>query len=107
MLKHAQLLRVLTADAFAAAKLAAWIDRGAPRDLYDLWAMSVRGLIGPSPVQVFIAHGPFGQPPAAWVFARPLDEGAWTRALGHQTRLRVSAREAMTAAHEAWLRAAT
>ena len=40
-------LRVLTADAFAAAKLGAWIDRGAPRDLYDLWAMSERGLIGP------------------------------------------------------------
>ena len=32
-------LRVLTADAFAAAKLGAWIDRGTPRDLYDLWAM--------------------------------------------------------------------
>jgi predicted nucleotidyltransferase component of viral defense system len=47
-------LRVLTADAFAAAKLGAWIDRGTPRDLYHLWAMSERELIGPSALQVFI-----------------------------------------------------
>jgi predicted nucleotidyltransferase component of viral defense system len=99
-------LRVLTADAFAAAKLGAWIDRGTPRDLYDLWAMSERDLIGPSALQVFIAHGPFGTPPAAWVFGQDLDEGEWTRALGHQTHLRVSAREAMTAVRQAWLRAA-
>jgi len=65
-------LRVLTADAFAAAKLGAWIDRRVPRDLYDLWAMSERGLIGPSALRVFVAHGPFGKPPAAWVFDRVL-----------------------------------
>jgi len=100
-------LRVLTADAFVAAKLGAWIDRGTPRDLYDLWAMSERGLIGPSALRVFIGHGPFGRPPAAWVFSRDPDEAAWTRALGHQTHLRVSAREAMVAVREAWLRATT
>jgi predicted nucleotidyltransferase component of viral defense system len=100
-------LRVLTPDAFAAAKLGAWIDRGTPRDLYDLWAMSERGLIGPSALRLFIAHGPFGTPPAAWVFDRVLDEGAWTRALGHQTQLRVSALEAMTVVREAWLGTAT
>jgi len=99
-------LRVLTADAFAAAKLGAWIDRGTPRDLYDLWAMSERELIGTSALQVFIAHGPFGKPPSGWVFGQDLDEGEWTRALGHQTRLRVSARQAMAAVREAWLRAA-
>ena len=99
-------LRVLTADAFAAAKLGAWIDRGTPRDLYDLWAMSERDLIGPSALQAFIAYGPFGTPPAAWVFGQDLDEGEWTRALRHQTHLRVSAREAMTAVRQAWLRAA-
>lgn len=46
-------LRTLTADGFAAAKLTAWLDRRAARDLYDLWAMSERGLIGPSAVEVF------------------------------------------------------
>jgi len=95
-------LRVLTADAFAAAKLSAWIDRGSPRDMYDLWAMSERHLIGASALRVFISHGPFGKPPDAWVFDRKLDEGEWMRALGHQTRLRVSAREAIAAAREAW-----
>jgi predicted nucleotidyltransferase component of viral defense system len=99
-------LRVLTADAFAAAKLAAWIDRGTPRDLYDLWAMSERRLIGRSALRVFISHGPFGKPPAAWVFERDIDEGEWKRALGHQTRLQVSAREAIAAVREAWLGAA-
>jgi len=63
-------LRVLTADSFAAAKLSAWIHRGAPRDLYDLWAMSVRGIVGPSAVEVFVAYGPFGRLPPAWVFDR-------------------------------------
>ncbi|WP_245701290.1 nucleotidyl transferase AbiEii/AbiGii toxin family protein [Sanguibacter gelidistatuariae] len=38
-------LRVLTRDAFAAAKLSAWIDRGASRDLYDLWKMVGEGMI--------------------------------------------------------------
>jgi hypothetical protein len=99
-------LRVLTADAFAAAKLGAWIDRGTPRDLYDLWAMSERGLIGPSALRVFTSHGPFGKPPAAWVFDRALDEGEWMRALGHQTQLHVSAREAIAAVREAWSGAA-
>ena len=68
-------LRVPTADAFAAAKAGAWTDRGTPRDLYDLWAMSDRDLIGPSALQVFIAHGPFGKPLAAEVFSQ-----AWTKA---------------------------
>ena len=38
-------LRTLTAPGFAAAKLSAWMDRHAPRDLFDLWAMSERGLL--------------------------------------------------------------
>jgi len=99
-------LRVLTADAFAAAKLGAWIDRRTARDLYDLWAMSERGLIGPSALRVFLAHGPVGKPPSAWLFDRMLDEGSWTRDLGHQTKLHVSAQEAMTVVRNAWLRAA-
>ena len=99
-------LRVLTADAFAAAKLGAWIDRGTPRDLYDLWAMSERRLIGPSALRAFTSHGPFGKPPPAWVFDRKLDEGEWVRALGHQTQLHVSAREAIAAVREAWSDAA-
>ena len=99
-------LRVLTAAAFAAAKLGAWLDRGTPRDLYDLWAMNERNLIGPSALRVFTSNGRFGKPPPAWVFNRKLDEGEWIRALGHQTRLRVSAREAIAAVRQAWSDAA-
>lgn len=36
-------LRVYTSPAFAAAKLSAWLDRNASRDLYDLYAMSKFG----------------------------------------------------------------
>jgi len=99
-------LRVLTADAFAAAKLAAWIDRGSPRDLYDLWAMSERNLIGPSALRAFTAHGPFGRPPTAWVFDQTLDEGEWMRALGHQMKLHVTARQAIDVVRQAWADAA-
>jgi predicted nucleotidyltransferase component of viral defense system len=99
-------LRVLTADAFAAAKLAAWIDRGSPRDLYDLWAMSERNLIGPSALRAFTAHGPFGAPPTAWVFDQTLDEGEWMRALGHQMKLHVTARQAIDVVRQAWADAA-
>ena len=99
-------LRVLTAEAFAAAKLGAWIDRRASRDLYDLWALSERGLIGPSALRLFVAQGPFGKTPPSWVFGQEPDEDAWVRALGHQTHLRVSAREAMTRVRQAWSLAA-
>ena len=95
-------LRVLTANAFAAVKLAAWIDRGSPRDLYDMWAMNGRNLIGPSALRAFTAHGPFGTPPAARVFDRKLGEGEWMRALGHQTKLHVTARQAIDVVREAW-----
>ena len=99
-------LRVLTANAFAAAKLAAWIDRRSPRDLYDLWAMSERNLIGPSALRAFTDHGPFGTPPTAWVFEPTLDEGEWMRALGHQTKLHVTARQAIDVVRQAWADAA-
>ena len=99
-------LRVLTADGFAAAKLGAWIDAGTPRALHDLWAMNERNLIGPSALRVFTSHGPFGKPPPAWVFNPKLDEGEWIRALGHQSQLRISARQAIAAVREAWSDAA-
>lgn len=95
-------LRTLTAAGFAAAKLSAWIERHAPRDLYDLWAMSERGLIDADALGVFTRCGPQGRQPAGWVFKDAPDETAWRRALGHQTRLRVSAAEALDSVREAW-----
>ena len=95
-------LRTLTAPAFAAAKLAAWMDRGAPRDLYDEWAMSERGLIDGAALDVFVRHGPTGKPPASWVFSSGPDDKTWRGALGHQTRLTVTAGEALALVGAAW-----
>lgn len=100
-------LRTLTATGFAAAKLSAWMDRHAPRDLYDLWAMSERGLIDAGALEVFVRCGPHARPPASWVFETAPDEAVWRRALGHQTRLRVTGAEALDSAREAWRLAAS
>ena len=98
-------LRTLTAPGFAAAKLSAWMDRHAPRDLFDLWAMSERGLIDAAAVETFVKVGPTGLPPSDWVFEEAPDESAWRRALSHQTRLRITAQEALQSARVAWAKA--
>ena len=95
-------LRTLTAAGFAAAKLSAWMDRGAPRDLYDLWALAERGLVDREALEVFIRLGPHARPPTSRVFATAPAEGAWRVALGHQTRLRVTASEALERVRESW-----
>lgn len=98
-------LRTLTAAGFAAAKLTTWMERHAPRDLYDLWALAERGHIDKEAVEVFVRYGPTGRPPADWIFAGAPDQDAWRRALGHQTRLRVTASEARAIARDTWARA--
>lgn len=95
-------LRTLTAAGFAAAKLATWMDRHAPRDLYDLWGLAERGLIDADAVAVFVAKGPTGKPPSDWVFETAPDEAAWQQALSHQTRLRVTATDALAIVRAAW-----
>ncbi|RMI06681.1 nucleotidyl transferase AbiEii/AbiGii toxin family protein [Cellulomonas triticagri] len=97
-------LRTLTAPGFAAAKLGTWIDRRAPRDLYDLWALGRRGLLDEAALDVFVRFGPTARPPSPWVFDHVPDESQWRRALAHQTRLDVSAAEALDAVRAAWLR---
>ena len=100
-------LRTLTAAGFAGAKLSAWMDRHAPRDLYDLWAMGERGLIDAGALEVFVRRGPHARPPASWVFETAPDETVWRGALGHQTRLRVTAAQALESVREAWRLAAS
>ncbi|RWR22005.1 nucleotidyl transferase AbiEii/AbiGii toxin family protein [Microbacterium enclense] len=86
-------LRVLTAAAFAAAKLAAWSDRRAPRDLYDLWALADAGKIDREAVEMFGKLGPYTS--AARVsFARLPTKEEWTAALGHQCVPQVEPEEA-------------
>lgn len=96
-------LRTLRSESFGAAKLAAWIDRRAARDLYDLWALAERNLIGAGSREAFARHGQFGRTIPRWVFEDGIDETVWRRALGHQTRLTVTAAEALDAVRGAWL----
>lgn len=95
-------MRTLTASAFAAAKLAAWIDRRAPRDLYDLWALNENGLITREAAALFARHGQFARLPADWVFDRVPTASEWQRALGHQTVLTVGPQEAAASVARAW-----
>lgn len=53
-------LRTPVRDSFAAWKTAAWFDRHAPRDLYDLWALALAGALTRSAAELFATHTGFG-----------------------------------------------
>ncbi|WP_454049526.1 nucleotidyl transferase AbiEii/AbiGii toxin family protein [Cellulomonas sp. Marseille-Q8402] len=99
------LLRTLTAPAFAAAKLAAWIDRRASRDLWDLAQLAEVGLVDGRAAEVFRRFGPFGSAPGGWVFAPPPSEPVWQRDLAHQTVLTIDPQTAAAVVRAAWERA--
>jgi len=90
---------VLTVDAFAAAKLGAWIDRGSPRDLYDLWAMSKQSLVGPSAMRAFVAQLRKGAPPAERILfgVGPITVAVPTRAMPDRSLPVISAEDSMAA----------
>jgi predicted nucleotidyltransferase component of viral defense system len=95
-------LRVPTRPAFAAWKTVAWADRAASRDLFDLWALARVNGIDSEAAQLFVRHGPTNRPPAPSIFEKAPDETSWQRDLSGQTRLTVSAAEAMEAVRWAW-----
>ena len=95
-------LRVLTVEAFAAAKVSAWLDRRAPRDLYDLAALARSGHITPAAVQCVSRHGASSTPPTVRGLGGPPTEAAWQQALAHQTRLDMTAASALAAFKRAW-----
>ncbi len=97
-------LTTLTAPAFVASKTMAWLDRQAPRDLYDLWALGEHGHIGPEAADLFSRHGPTGGHVQPWMFSTPPAEGAWQDALGHQGAVRVSAADALAQVRARWAR---
>lgn len=77
-------------------KLTAWVDRRASRDLYDLMAMVERGMITRD---AFMTYGKYGQttnPLAVRYFKNPPAEDRWVADLGHQCRLAVTAKDAIT-----------
>lgn len=95
-------LRTLTLEAFVAAKTAAWIDRRAPRDLYDLYALAGLGAINTAAAELFRRLGPTGSAPGAWAFDIAPTEEVWHAALAHQCRLHATAAEALDVVARAW-----
>lgn len=95
-------LTVPTLPAFAVAKTAAWHDRHAPRDLYDLWGLARLGALDAAAGRLFTRLGPTGQPPKSWMFDTPPTAADWTAQLGGQTRVAVGPAEALTVVREAW-----
>jgi len=100
-------LPVPTLDSFVAWKTATWCDRGAARDLFDLWALAELGAIGQSASDLFVRFGPTGATPKGWMFDIGPTEEAWRGQLAGQTRLTVRASEALTTVREAWSAAGT
>lgn len=95
-------LRVPTASAFAAWKTVAWHDRAAPRDLWDLWALAQGGHVTADAASLFAMHGPTGNVPQGWMFAKAPSETHWRQQLAGQTKLTVTAREALSIVRSAW-----
>jgi hypothetical protein len=95
-------LRVPTLSAFAGWKMVAWLDRGAARDLYELWALSRVGALNDESASLFAKHGPTNGAPQAWMFRQAPSAAQWQAKLAAQTRLTVTADEALRAIRQAW-----
>jgi hypothetical protein len=89
-------------SAFAAWKTVAWHDRAAPRDLFDLWSLAGIGAIDSEAAELFAKHGPTNKPPSQSFFVNSPDEAVWRRDLSSQTRLQVSAADALAVVRQAW-----
>lgn len=95
-------LRTPTLPAFAGWKTSAWLDRAAPRDLYDLWAMGRVGALDDKAAALFAKHGPTGARPRSWMFTKPPSEQDWQAQLAGQTRLTITAAQALAGVRRAW-----
>jgi hypothetical protein len=97
-------LTVLTPASFVAAKTAAWHDRRAARDLWDLWALAERGHLTVDAAELYARVGPTGHRPNPAAFATPPTEDQWQRDLGAQLRLTITAAEAAATVRDHWSR---
>lgn len=94
-------LRTPVRDSFAGLKTAAWFERRAPRDLYDLWTLALAGALTTSAAQLFATHTGLGMP-QDHMFSRVSDAQDWQEQLSGQTRLTVSSDEALQVVRSAW-----
>lgn len=76
-------LRVLTPAAFVASKLAAWTDRHASRDLYDLWALAEGGWVTRDAAALYCQYGQHTSV-AKISFAAVPTQTEWEASLAHQ-----------------------
>lgn len=84
------MLETLTDSGFAAAKISAWLDRTAPRDLFDLHAMAESGLLTAEAVDLVRSQTNWMRFPEAVVWPKSPSDEQWRMQLGHQTRLIIS-----------------
>ncbi|MHB8452400.1 MAG: nucleotidyl transferase AbiEii/AbiGii toxin family protein [Mycobacteriales bacterium] len=95
-------LRVPTPASFAGWKTAAWLDRGAARDLYDLWGLSQVGALTAESAALFAKCGPTNTPPRPWMFERSPSPVEWLVQLGEQVRIAVTPDDALAAVRVGW-----
>ncbi len=95
-------LIVPTIESFVGWKTTAWHVRGASRDLYDLWALAQEGSITPGAADLFAKHGTTGTRPREFMFVEPPSEAEWQASLSAQTRLEVTAADALATVRNAW-----
>lgn len=97
-------LVVPTAAGFVAAKTAAWHDRAAARDLWDLWALAVRGHLTEQAADLYARVGPTNRRPQPAAFNKAPTEDRWQREVGGQVRLSVTAVQALAVVRDGWAR---
>jgi predicted nucleotidyltransferase component of viral defense system len=95
-------LIVPTIESFVGWKTTAWYERGAARDLYDLWALAEIGSLTPKAAELFAKFGPTGHLPRESIFAYAPSETEWQASLSGQTRLQITAAQALAAVRDAW-----
>lgn len=92
-------LVVPTRAAFVGMKVWAWIDRAAPRDLYDLWALALIGAVDGAAAGAFARA--VGYRPGPRMFGTAPAERAWREGLAHQTAVLPAPEEALATVREA------
>ncbi|MFC0452810.1 hypothetical protein [Rhodococcus jostii] len=70
--------------------------------MWDLWALTNIGAINPDAAALFRKYGPTGKNPGDYAFIRPPTDGEWQSQLAGQTRLTVTATEALHTVRTAW-----
>ena len=96
-------LLVPTFDAFVAWKTVTYMDRRAPRDLWDLAAIAEFRPFTPGAASLFAKFGPHRSLPTNATIPSAPDVASWSHHLAHQTRLTISAQQARDRVVRAWV----